>query len=83
MLAAASLTGNEQIVKLCLLIVPWFVIAWVVAGVQLLANWYDKRSGRQLPPPPTRRGREPGQQDRGTGRDLILCEARNVLRLAV
>jgi DUF1707 SHOCT-like domain len=51
MLAAAFLSGNEQVVNLCLLVVPWFVIAWVVAGSQALARWYDKRSGRQLPPP--------------------------------
>jgi hypothetical protein len=53
MLAAALLSGNEPVFKLCLLVVPWFVIAWVMAGTQALANWYDKRSGRQLPPPRT------------------------------
>jgi Domain of unknown function (DUF1707) len=51
MLAAAFLSGNEQVFKLSMLFIPWFIIAWVMAGTQALGNWHDKRCGRQLPPP--------------------------------
>jgi hypothetical protein len=81
MLAAAFLSGNEQVFKLCLLVVPWFIIGWVMAGTQALGNWLDKRSGRQLPPPPARRIAEQGRRDRGPGGGLILCQARGGGRL--
>jgi hypothetical protein len=50
MLAAAFLSGNEQLFKLCMLVVSWFIIAWVIAGTRALANWYDKRAGRRSTP---------------------------------
>jgi hypothetical protein len=59
MLAAAFLSGNEQVFKLSLLIIPWFIIAWVTAGTQALGHWYDKRCGRQLPPLSRARGPVP------------------------
>jgi hypothetical protein len=40
---AAFLTGNEQLGKLSLLIMPWYFIAWIVAGLQMLDSWQKKR----------------------------------------
>ena len=54
MVVAAFLTGNEELTKLSLLIIPWYFIAWIVAGAQMLANWHDRRSRGQLPPGPAR-----------------------------
>jgi hypothetical protein len=38
LLAAAFLSGNEQFFKLCMLVVPWFIIAWVIAGTQWMTR---------------------------------------------
>ena len=55
-LAAALLTGSDQLANLFLLIIPWYFLAWIVAAAQLLANWHDRRSQGQ---PPSRRGQSP------------------------
>ncbi len=55
MVAAAFLTGNEEVGKVSILVVVLFFMAWMVAGAQLLANWHAKRSRGQLP-----RGPAPG-----------------------
>jgi hypothetical protein len=80
-LAAAYLTGSDQMAKVFLLIVPWYFVAWIVAGAQMLANWHDKRSHGQPPPRRGQRGRGlEGGQDGGMGRDLMLCQARGDAR---
>jgi Domain of unknown function (DUF1707) len=79
-LAAAYLTGSDQLAKVFLLIVPWYFLAWIVAGAQMLANWHDKRSQGQ-PPRRGQRGRAlEGRPDGGIGGDLMLCQARRDVR---
>jgi hypothetical protein len=82
MVAATFLTGSEPLAFASAMVVVFFFMAWMVAGAQMLANWHDKRSRGQLPPPRrTRRGRAlEGQQDGGIGGDLLLCEARRDAR---
>jgi len=77
MVAAFVLTDNDQLAKSFGLIFPWFFIAWIVAGVQMLDS-RQKRSRGQLPPQPAQRGQAlEGEQDGGIGNDLILSEACN------
>ena len=52
LIAVAFLTNNEQVSEVCFLVISWFLIAWILAGTQMLAKWYDKRSAGPLPPPP-------------------------------
>lgn len=81
LLAAALLTGSDQLGKAFLLIIPWYLLAWLVAAGQMLANWHDKRSQGQPPPRRGQRGRAlEGGQDGGMGGDLMLCEARSDAR---
>ena len=80
MVVAAILTQNEQLAKLFLLVIPWFFIAWIVAGLQMLDSW-QKRSRGRIPPRPAQRGPAlEGEQDGGVGNGLILCEARKDAR---
>ena len=77
MVAVTLLTRSDLLVVPTALVVMFFFMAWVVAGAQVLANWHDNRSRRQLPPQRAQRGRAlEGEQDSGIGDDLILCEAR-------
>jgi Domain of unknown function (DUF1707) len=48
LLAVTFLTENDQLAKLFFLVIPWFFMAWMVAGLQLLDSW-EKRSRGQLP----------------------------------
>jgi Domain of unknown function (DUF1707) len=81
LLAVAFLTSNEQVSELCFMVISWFIIAWVLAGTQMLGKWYDKRSGGPLPPRPAQHGRElEGEQDNRPGGDLILSQARPGVR---
>jgi hypothetical protein len=81
MVAATFLTGNDVLGHLSFVVLVIFFMAWVVAGAQMLANWHDKRSRTQLPPPSAQRGPAvEDKQDRGIGDDLILCEARSDVR---
>lgn len=73
LLAAAFLSGNEQFFKLCMLVVPWFIIAWVIAGTQALASWYDKRAGRRSTP-----GLSPGAGSQASGRPALADPARQL-----
>jgi Domain of unknown function (DUF1707) len=64
-----------------LLFVPFYFMALLVAGAQMLASRHEKRSGGQLPPRPTQRGQAlEGEQNAGTGDDLMLSEARKGVR---
>ncbi len=64
-----------------LLFVPFYSMALVVAGVQVLASRHEKRSRGQLPPRRAQRGQAlEGEQDAGTGDDLMLSEARRDVR---
>ena len=77
LLAVAFLTGNEQVSEVCFLAISWFVIAWILAGTQMLGHWYDKRCGGPLPPRPAQHGRElEGEQDNRPGCGLTSSEAR-------
>jgi hypothetical protein len=45
-----------------------YFMAWIVSGVQLVANWRDRRSRGQLPPRPAQGGQALGRgQDRKPG----------------
>jgi hypothetical protein len=78
---AAFLTGSEVLAKLSFFVLAIYFLAWIVAGAQICANWHDKRSRAQLrPPSPQGRAALEGKRDRGTGDDLVLCEARSDIR---
>ena len=70
-------TGGAALV----LFVPFYFMALVIAGAQMLANQHDKRSRGQLPPGDSQGGRAlEGGQDGGPGDDLMLSEARRDAR---
>jgi hypothetical protein len=63
------------------LFVPFYFMALLVAGAQILASRHEKRSRRQLPPRRAQRGQAlDGEQDAGTGDDLMLSQAREDVR---
>jgi hypothetical protein len=77
MVAAAFITGSDPLGKVAILTVLVFFMAWIVAGVQLVANWHDNRSRRQRPPRPAQRGQLPGRdQDGQPGDNWFVCQAR-------
>lgn len=45
--AAAFITGSDQLGKVSLLFVFVYFMAWTVAVAQVVANWHDKRSAGQ------------------------------------
>jgi hypothetical protein len=63
------------------LFVPFYFMALLVAGAQILASRHEKRSHGQLPPRPAQRRQAlEGEQNAGTGDDLMLSEARQNAR---
>jgi hypothetical protein len=63
------------------LFVPFYFMALLVAGAQMLASRHEKRSRGQLPPRRAQRGQAlEGEQNAGTGDDLMLSEARQDAR---
>jgi hypothetical protein len=63
------------------LFVPFYFMALLVAGAQMLAWRHERRSGGQLPPRPAQRGQAlEGEQNAGTGDDRMLSEARTDVR---
>jgi Domain of unknown function (DUF1707) len=54
-LVAALVTRNEHLGRVFLLLMPWYFIAWIVAGLQMLEP-LRKRSDGQLTHRPARRG---------------------------
>jgi hypothetical protein len=63
------------------LFVPFYFMALLVAGAQMLASRHEKRSGGQLPPRPAQRGQAlEGEQNAGTGDDRMLSEVRGNVR---
>jgi len=64
------------------LFAPFYFMALLIAGAQMLANWHDNRSRRgQLPPRPAQRGRTlEGGQDGKPGDNRLLCQARRDAR---
>jgi hypothetical protein len=63
------------------LFIPFYFMALLVAGAQILASRHEKRSRGQLPPRRAQRGQAlDGEQDAGTGDDLMLSEAREDVR---
>jgi hypothetical protein len=60
---------------------PFYFMALLAAGAQMLANRHDKRSRGQLPPRPAQGGRAlEGEQEGKPGDDLMLSEARREVR---
>jgi Domain of unknown function (DUF1707) len=63
------------------LFVPFYFMALLVAGAQVLASRHEKRSRGRFPPRRVQRGQAlEGEQDTGTGDDLMLSEARKDVR---
>jgi hypothetical protein len=76
-LAAAFITGSDPLGKVAALTVLTYFMAWIVAGVQLVANWRDRRSRGQLPPRPAQSGQALGRgQDGKPGYDWVAYQAR-------
>jgi Domain of unknown function (DUF1707) len=74
-LGLGVLTQNDLFFYVFMLMIPWFFFAWIVAGVQILLNWNEKRSGgRLLPPSAQGPAVEPGHGGE-IGDDLIRCDA--------
>jgi hypothetical protein len=81
LLPPAFLTGNDHWAKICLTLMFFYVIAWMIAGTVMLDSWLPKPSRRQLPPPPAPRGAAlEGGQVGGSRDDRILCQARSGAR---
>ena len=81
MVAAAFITGSDRLGKVAVLSLLVYFMAWIVAGMQLVANWHDRRSRGQLPPRPAQRGHalDRGQDDR-PGDGWFVCQARTDAR---
>jgi Domain of unknown function (DUF1707) len=63
------------------LFVPFYFMALLVAGAQILDSRHQKRTRGQLPPRPAQRGQAlDGEQDGGIGNELILSAARRPAR---
>lgn len=74
LVVASVLTGGYALV----LFVPFYFIALLVAGAQMLDSRHPKRSRGQLPPGPAQRGQAlDAEPDDRLGDDLILFAARN------
>jgi hypothetical protein len=81
MVAVAFITGSDPLGKVAILTVFVYFMAWIVAGMQLVANWHDNRSRRQRSPRPARRGQMPGRgQDGKSGDNWLACQARRDAR---
>ncbi len=76
LVAAAVITGSDPLGQVALMVVLVFFMAWIAAGMQMIDNWLDKRSRRQLPPRPAQGGQAlEGEQGCRPGTDLTLCQA--------
>jgi len=77
MVATAFITGSDPLGKVAILTLLVSLMAWIAAGMQLIANWCDNRSRGQLPPRPA-----PGGQAIERGQDArshdgwFVCQAR-------
>jgi uncharacterized protein DUF1707 len=60
-LTLAYTVQNVALLKFLALMMPFFFMAWIAAGAQAFANWYDKRSAGRLPPPSARGVSGPGR----------------------
>ena len=81
LLPPAFLTGNDKWAKMCLTLMFFYFIAWMIAGTVMLDSWLPKRPRGQLPPPSAPRGPAlEGEQDGGSGDDRILCQVRSGAR---
>jgi hypothetical protein len=47
MVGAALITGSDPLGRLSVLVMLVYLMAWIVAGAQLIANWHDRRSRRE------------------------------------
>ncbi len=74
LLMTVFFTDSDQVARLCLMIIPWYFVAWIVAGVQLIDSW-QKRAHGQSPPRPPRGQARTGDRRSGLGNDLMLSEA--------
>jgi hypothetical protein len=79
LLMTVFLTSNDQLARVCLLVIPWYFVAWIVAGVQLL-DWWLKPSHGQPPPGQHGRALVEVEPHSGIGDDLMLFEVREVPR---
>jgi Domain of unknown function (DUF1707) len=81
MVVALLFAGSEPLAKVAVAVVLISLLAWIAAAAQIVASWRGNRSGGQLPPRRAQRGQAfEGEQDAGTGDDLVLSEARRDVR---
>jgi len=81
LLPPAFFTSNDKLAKLCLTLMFFYLIAWMIAATVMLDSWLPKPSRGQLPPPPAPRGPAPERgQDGGSGYDRTLCQGRSGAR---
>jgi hypothetical protein len=75
---SAFLAGNDKLAKICLTLMFFYLIAWMIAGTVMLDSWLPERSRGQLPPPSAPHGPAPErEQDGGIGDDRTLRQARS------
>jgi hypothetical protein len=82
LLMTVFLTTNDRLARFCLLIIPWYFVAWIVAGVQLL-DWWLRPSHEQSPPGQPGQALREGRRQSRLGSDLMLREDRRVARPGV
>jgi hypothetical protein len=76
MVAVTVIVRNGALVTVSALLVAFYLMAWIVGGAQLIANWHDKSPHRRLPLRPAPGGQLPGREPgRRPGDDLLLCQA--------
>jgi hypothetical protein len=81
MVAAAFITDSVLVAGVASIVVIFFFMAWIAAGMQLIANWHDRRSRGQHLPRPAQRGQAlEREQDGKPGDNWFLCQARREAR---
>ncbi len=75
LLMTVFFTDSDQVARLCLMIIPWYFVAWIVAGVQLIDSWQKRAHGQSPPRPPRGQARTGGRRS-GLGSDLAAKMAR-------
>ena len=81
MVVATLCAPSGALAKVAGLVLLVSLMAWFVAAAQIIASSHDNRSRRQLPPRRAQRERAvEGEQDTGTGCDLMLTETHTHVR---
>ena len=81
LLPPAFLTGNDKWAQICLTLMFFYLIAWMIAGTVMLDSWLPQRS-RGQPPPPSALHRPASEREQvgGLGDGRALGQARSGAR---